>query len=51
MAFSSTGYVLQTATSLSGPWTVEGSAPVPVDSNLQVTLPVNATNLFFRLKK
>jgi hypothetical protein len=47
----STGYVLQTASSLLGPWTAEGSTPVTVGTNLQVTLPASSTNLFFRLQK
>ena len=47
----STGYVLQSAPALLGPWAAEGSTPATVGSNLQVTLPLNATNQFFRLKK
>ena len=47
----STGYSLQEASSLGGLWTPQGSAPNLVGGNLQVTIPIGATNQFFRLQK
>jgi hypothetical protein len=47
----STGFVLQSAPSVTGPWVTDGSTPATVGGNLQVTLPADSAKAFFRLKK